>query len=138
MPVADDDIRRLEDPQRVGVVATTRLDGSPHIVPVWYVWADGAINIWTLDTRRWVRNARRDPRVAFSVQDNGPPYSAVLVRGDAEVLDDTWPGFAAMVRRITRRYVPPEGLEPYIAQWPMLRTIVRIHPRSSSGWDRGD
>jgi hypothetical protein len=105
---------------------------------VWYAWAGGRINIWTLGSRLWVRNAIRDPRVAFSVQDNGTPYGAVVIRGDADVLDASWPGFARMVRLITGRYVSPEGIEAYIAEWPTLRTMVRIHPRSSVGWDRGD
>jgi PPOX class probable F420-dependent enzyme len=133
----EEELRRLHELQAVGVVATTRRDGWPHLVPVWYLWADAAVNVWTSDTRLWVRNARRDPRVAFSVQENGPPFSAVLIRGEAEVLDDTWPGFAKTVRAITARYVPAGGVEPYIAEWAKLRTLVRIHPLHALGWGRG-
>jgi PPOX class probable F420-dependent enzyme len=135
--VREEDVHRLQALHAVGVVATNRPDGWPHLVPVWYVWADAAVNVWTNDKRLWVRNARRDPRVAFSVQENGPPFGAVLIRGEAEVLGATWPGFARTVRAITARYVPADEVERYIAEWTELQTLVRIHPLDTRGWSRG-
>ena len=61
-------------PTPLGVIATLRHDGSPHIVPVWFRWDTGAVTIWTTETRAWVRNLLRDPRVAFSVQTFEEPY----------------------------------------------------------------
>ena len=60
-------------------------DGSPHVVPVWYRWDGHDVLVWTHEERLWVRNLRRDPRVAFSVQEPKPPYGAVTVRGQAEI-----------------------------------------------------
>jgi hypothetical protein len=45
-----------------------------HIVPVWFRWDTGAVTIWITETRAWVRNLLRDPRVAFSVQTFEEPY----------------------------------------------------------------
>ena len=42
-------------PTPLGVIATLRRDGSPHIVPVWFRWDTGAVTIWTTETRAWVR-----------------------------------------------------------------------------------
>jgi PPOX class probable F420-dependent enzyme len=72
-------------PTPLGVIATLRRDGSPHIVPVWYRWDTGAVTIWTTETRAWVRNLLRDPRIAFSVQTFEEPYPAVMMRGSATV-----------------------------------------------------
>ena len=94
----------------VGVVATLRADGSPHALPVWY-WYDGAaISIWTGEDRAWVHHLRRDPRVAFSVQDQAEPYAAVLMRGIAETL----PTDDETIRRIVAGYVPAPEIDAYI------------------------
>src|SRR5260370_30620015 len=72
-------------PTPLGVIATLRHDGSPHIVPVWFRWDAGAVTIWSTETRTWVRNLLRDPRVAFSVQTFEAPYPAVTMRAGATV-----------------------------------------------------
>lgn len=86
---------------------------------------------------RLVRNVRRDPRVAFSVQEERPPFAAVVMRGRAEVASDDGPGIAAEIRRITRRYIEPHEVDAYVREWAALQTIVRIHPDSVTGWNRG-
>jgi PPOX class probable F420-dependent enzyme len=125
-------------PALLGVVGTVEADGSPHIVPVWYRYDGTAITIWTLAGRRWVRNAERDPRAAFSVQEDRAPFVAVVMKGQAEVVtgDDAW--ISAEIRHITRRYVDQESeVEPYIQRWAHLRTIVTIKPEKISAWRTG-
>jgi PPOX class probable F420-dependent enzyme len=123
-----------ENPALVGVVATTRADGSPHVVPVWYRWDGRAVRVWTHEERLWVRNLRRDPRIAFSVQESKPPFGAVTMRGQAEIgIADT----EDEIRRITRRYLTADELDAYVAEWSHLRSIVSIHPAAVRGWGRG-
>lgn len=124
-------------PALLGVVATLRADGSPHAVPVWYRWDGEGVSIWTHEERAWVQNARRDPRVAFSVQEIDPPYAAVVVRGRAEVTTSDASEIDEEIRRITRRYIDEPEVESYIADWSHLRTIVTIRPGSTSAWSRG-
>jgi PPOX class probable F420-dependent enzyme len=125
-----------DSPALVGVVATTRADGFPHTVPVWYRWDGHAVRVWTHEERLWVRNLRRDPRIAFSVQEAKPPYAAVTMRGHAEIstagaeTDDE-------IRRITRRYLAADELEEYVTAWSHLRTIVTIRPAAIRAWSRG-
>lgn len=123
-----------ENPALVGVVGTTRADGSPHVVPVWYRWDGHDVLVWTHEERLWVRNLRRDPRIAFSVQETKPPYGAVTVRGRAEIrtadTDDE-------IRRITRRYLTEDQLDGYVAAWSHLRSIVCIQPTAIRAWSRG-
>jgi len=123
-----------ELPARLGVVGTVRRDGSPQVAPVWYRWDGERVTIWADEGRVWVENARRDPRVAFSVQEEGWPFAAVVLRGRAEVETGPGPEINAEIRRITRRYVPEERVEGYAAQWAELRTIVTIHPERITSW----
>ena len=88
-------------PALLGVVGTLREDGSPHVVPVWYRWDGQAALIWTDERRGWVRNAVRDSRVAFSVQEIQPPFAAVVMHGRVEVRTSDDDATAAEIRRIT-------------------------------------
>lgn len=124
-------------PALLGVVGTLRTDGSPHVVPVWYRYDGDAVYIWSDEARGWVRNLRRDPRVAFSVQELEPPYAAVLIRGRAEIRTSDDEELTAEIRRITGRYIEGSRVETYIAGWARLRTIVTIHPERITSWARG-
>lgn len=122
-------------PTPLGVIGTVRRDGSPHfIAPVWFRWHDGAVTIWTTESRGWVRNLRRDPRVAFSVQTSEEPFPAVMMRGRATVATADDAATMAEIRAITRRYTSAEEVEPYIARWPDLRSIVTIVPAHVVSW----
>ena len=124
-------------PTPLGVIATLRRDGSPHIVPVWFRWDAGVVKLWTTETRIWVRNLLRDPRVAFSVQTFEEPYPAVMMRGDATVATADDAAATEEVRAITRRYIVPEEVEEYMARWLELRTIVTIVPAHIVSWSAG-
>jgi PPOX class probable F420-dependent enzyme len=119
-------------PSMLGVVGTTRADGSPHVVPVWYRHDGEAVHIWTGDDRRWVRNLARDNRVAFSVQEEQPPFGAVIIRGRAEIRRGA--GVDEEIRRITERYIPAAEVTAYVARFPHLRTIVTIRPEKVVAW----
>jgi PPOX class probable F420-dependent enzyme len=124
-------------PTPLGVVGTLRRDGSPHLVPVWFRWDGAAIRIWTIEERAWVRNLIRDPRTAFSVQTFEAPYPAVVMRGTATVATADDSATMDEIRAITRRYVPAEGVDRYVADWPQLRTIVSVVPDHITSWSAG-
>ena len=124
-------------PTPLGVIATLRRDGSPHIVPVWFRWDAGAVTIWTTETRAWVQNLLRDSRVAFSVQTFEEPYPAVMMRGSATVATADDAATAEEIWAITRRYIPPGDVKGYIARWADLRTIVTITPAHIVSWSAG-
>jgi PPOX class probable F420-dependent enzyme len=113
---------------RTGKLAVVRKNGTPHVVPVWFV-LDG--NDFVLTTSRETvkgKAIRRDPRVAICVDDDRPPFAFVTIRGRAEIVDD--PGellrFAiaiggryigeARARDFGKRNAVPEEL------------LVRVHP----------
>lgn len=140
MTMSPDELRAFLDrshPALLGVVATVRPDGSPHAVPVWYRYDGQAVRIWSDEQRAWVRHVRRDPRVAFSVQEGEPPFAAVVMHGRAEVATRDDDEVLAEIRRITARYLGPGEVESYVAGWPDLRTIVTVRPDLIVSWKRG-
>lgn len=53
-----------------------RADGSPHVVPVWFVLdGDGAMVLNVDGGSIKAKALRRDPRVSLCVDDETPPYS---------------------------------------------------------------
>lgn len=85
-----DDERRafLLEGTRTGKLATVRPDGRPHVVPIWFALDGDDIVLTTgADTVKG-RNICRDGRVSLCVDDESPPYSFVMVEGEATVGED--------------------------------------------------
>jgi PPOX class probable F420-dependent enzyme len=58
---------------RTGKLATVRKDGRPHVVPIWFVLDGDTLVFTTGEASVKAANMRRDPRVAFCVDDETPP-----------------------------------------------------------------
>jgi len=73
---------------RTGKLAVTRLDGSPYVLPVWFL-LDGDDVIFNThgDTVRG-RALRRDGRASMLVDEERPPYSFVRIDGRAQISED--------------------------------------------------
>ena len=122
--------RLLDRPGLLGVVCTTRGDGSPQANPLWFRRAGDHIRIWTDEERRWVANLRRAPHVAFSVHENVSPWASVTIRGTAAIDPLTSEAIDAEIRRICARYIADAEIDAYVDDWPQTRSIVTIHPHS--------
>ena len=97
---------------RTGKLATTRADGAPDVVPVWFV-LDGEQIVFTCPgSSVKARNLARDPRAGVAVDDEAFPHAFVTVRGMAEVAvrpDD----LLVWTTRIAARYVGTERAAEY-------------------------
>ncbi len=123
---------------KVGVIATLRRDGSPHAVPVWHRFDGESILVWTEKHRVWVNNVNRDGRVAFSVQDDSPPFAALVMRGTATATDRLGDSGLEAAKDISRRYLSEDEVDGYVeSYWPKLHTFVRIVPETITLWRRG-
>lgn len=82
----------------------TAVDGTPHVAPVWYHYEAETIQLSTAGKK--VRNVRRNPRVAVSIQKDveGHPEWMVLFEGHATVIEDT-DGIAAGTRNVYEHYL---------------------------------
>jgi hypothetical protein len=97
---------------RTGKLATTRADGRPHVVPIWFVLDGDDIILTTGATSVKARNMRRDPRVSLAVDDQQPPYSFVMVEGVATLTEDA-PDLLAWATRIGGRYMGADRAQEY-------------------------
>jgi PPOX class probable F420-dependent enzyme len=78
----------LMEGTRTAKIATTRADGRPHVAPVWFV-LDGDDMIFTTGAGSVKgKSLRRNPRVSVAVDHEAPPFSFVVVDGDAEISHD--------------------------------------------------
>ena len=97
----------LQERGHLARIATLQADGSPSVVPVWFVYEDGKIIITPRKYSAFWTNIQKDARVAITIDEESGVYRKVLVEGKAEILyplghDDEW---RDIYRRITQRYV---------------------------------
>ena len=65
-------------------IATTRYDGRPHLVPVWFIWLDNKIYISTgSDTQKFI-NITRNEYIALSLPDSN---DVLIMEGTARMAD---------------------------------------------------
>ena len=74
--------------RHVAVLVTIDAEGRSVPTPIWYMYRDGLLYFRTGDDALKVTNVRRDPRVSVCVQEERPPYKAVIVHGTAEIQED--------------------------------------------------
>ncbi|MEE2980761.1 MAG: TIGR03618 family F420-dependent PPOX class oxidoreductase [Pseudomonadota bacterium] len=67
------------------VLATTGADGSPHAMPMWYVFRDGDILFAAGLKSQKVRNIERTGRATVVVDQREKPYYAVMLPGTATI-----------------------------------------------------
>jgi nitroimidazol reductase NimA-like FMN-containing flavoprotein (pyridoxamine 5'-phosphate oxidase superfamily) len=81
-------LRRLFRDVPVAHVATLEPDGSPHVVPLWFVWLEDALYLTSRRGTRVEANLGRGGAVSASIDRgvNWAEHQGVLVRGPAEVL----------------------------------------------------
>ena len=73
---------------RTGKLAVTRLDGSPHVAPIWFVLDGDDLVFTTGEGTIKGKSLLRDGRVALCVDDDDPPYSFVVIEGRASISTD--------------------------------------------------
>ena len=72
---------------RIAVMSYVRSDGRPGQAPLWYVERAGVLyaNVTTDSPKH--RALRRDPRVSITIQDERPPYRAVVFDSVVELVE---------------------------------------------------
>lgn len=131
--------RRLFAGLPVVACATVNPDGSPHVVPLWFVWLEDAVYVSTrADSRTW-RNAGVDPRVCLTV-DLGRAWTelaGVAVEGLAERLPAEDPAMRRPISAWHEKYRPllsGEGFERFAEQIRGL-VFLRVVPVRLVSWD---
>ncbi|SCL70263.1 pyridoxamine 5'-phosphate oxidase family protein [Micromonospora chersina] len=111
---------RLADERNVWL-CTVRRDGSPHVTPVWFIYADGTWWIGCDARSVKARNLEVDPRVSLALEDGTAP---VVAEGVAHLHRGDYP--ATVVEAFADKYEgwdvgEPEGervlLEVPVRRW---------------------
>ena len=78
----------VSDRTRTGKLATTRHDGRPHVVPIWFV-LDGDDFVFNTGAHSIKgRSLARNGIAALCVDDERPPYAFVSVTGTVSISED--------------------------------------------------
>jgi PPOX class probable F420-dependent enzyme len=73
---------------RTGKLATTRRDGRPHVMPIWFV-VDGDELVFNTGAETVKgRSLRRTGWASICVDDERPPFSFVTISGPVTVSED--------------------------------------------------
>jgi PPOX class probable F420-dependent enzyme len=135
--MTDDEWRSfLAQGTRTGKLATTRRDGRPHVVPIWFVLDGGDLVFTTAGRTVKARTMRRDPRVCLCVDDERPPYAYVMLEGLASLHED----LDEMLRFATAiggRYMGADRAEEYGRRNAVPgEVLVRVSPTRVLAEDR--
>jgi PPOX class probable F420-dependent enzyme len=127
--MTDEEFRRfLSAGTRTAKLATTRSDGSPHVVPVWFLLDHDNLVFTTGKKSAKGRSVLRSGHVAMCVDDENPPYAFVAVDGRTTTNDDP-DELLGWTTRIAARYVGQERADHYgkLNAGPD-QMVVRVRP----------
>ncbi|MGH2740053.1 MAG: pyridoxamine 5'-phosphate oxidase family protein [Actinomycetota bacterium] len=123
----------------VAHLATTLPDGSPHVVPLWFVWRGEAIYVsCRRDSATW-RNVERDRRVALSF-DLGLSWQELrgaVIHGRAEPLAPDHPSLREVLSAWYtkyRRLLGGGGFRDY-AERVEDPGMFRVRPERMTAWN---
>ena len=114
-------------------LGSTRPDGRPHHVPIWFAWRDPLVLLFTQPRSQKVRNVEANPAVTLTLDSAAGGKDVVIVEGRARLIDDvdaTADPFAGKYRE--RMEQTPES---WAEQFPqaVLVTITRVFGWSAAG-----
>lgn len=104
--------RRLRD-EKIAWLTTVRRDGQPQSSPVWFLWRDSEIVVYSRPTTQKVRNVRANPMVAVHLRDIDDGSDIVSLEGEAAI-DERYPQAAA--------------IPAYVAKYRAMIADLRLDP----------
>jgi PPOX class probable F420-dependent enzyme len=128
-----DEARALIDSPAVATVVTMNADGSPHISAAWIGLEDGELVFGTLPDQRKLRNLRRDPRIAITLQgervNEWGLREYLVIDGTARVTEGGGP---ELLQRLARTYLGPDVVFPAMPN-PPPGYVTRVSVKRISG-----
>lgn len=123
----------------VATVATLNPDGSPHLSVAWVGVEDDEVVFGTLNDQRKLRNLRRDPRIAVTIQseriNEWGLREYLVLDGTARVTEG---GAPELLQRLARKYIGPDVVFPAMPN-PPPGFVVRVRVKGVAGvgaWTR--
>jgi PPOX class probable F420-dependent enzyme len=109
--------RELLSQTIIGNLGFYGLDGYPRVIPVWFDWTDGEVQVASPPGAYKSRALAADPRAVLTVSTPVAPYHVVSVTGrvSIEVMEED--RRVEVVGRLAERYLGPEGGRRYLESW---------------------
>jgi len=136
--MTDDEVTEFLAARRKVHVATIGRDGSPHLMPMYFLLLDGAVTFWTYARSQKARNLERDPRLTVMAEDGEAYFDlrGVQIAGRAHLTSDPElvSAFGAL---LYQRYFGPldENGRAYVARSAAKRVRVTVEPLRVVSWD---
>lgn len=130
LPEVEAFLRAADVPMRL---ATNGANGFPVLTPLWFAWMEGALWAAVQPSTAIARALARDPKCAFEISRETPPYQGVRGRGHAEAT----PEGLSVLRRLLSRYLG-EGAPAFqkkLMAASQGEIALRIQPLSLTSWD---
>jgi PPOX class probable F420-dependent enzyme len=104
--------KRLRD-EKVAWLTTVRRDGQPQSSPVWFLWRDGEVVVYSKPTTQKVRNVQANPRVSVHLRDLDEGSDIISIEGEATI-DERYPQASAIPAYVTkyRSMIADLGMDP--------------------------
>ncbi len=129
-PMSEQELQSFLARPLVAHLALVRGNGSPQLVPMWFLFKDGAFYMSTRTYAAKLKHLRKNPRVAIVIDVMEAPLKnkSVTVSGTAQVLTS---GVQEMTAAIYRKYVGEQGMASAAAQHNINepRVILKIIPK---------
>jgi general stress protein 26 len=121
---------------RIVRVSSVGPDGSPHVAPVWYVYENGKLYLFTGPNSRKARNIRENSKIAFCVDVGEAFYDlkAVVGKGAARILTDK--KFNDEIgKKILLKYLGDLNSPAAKQLTNMEQVVIEITPTTKTSWD---
>ena len=123
-------LRETVIPVRLACLGST---GAPVVLSLWFRYHDGALWCASRPTSRVVRHLARDPRCAFEVARDAPPYRGVRGQGRASLRGEG----GALLGELLDRYLGGRD-SPLARRLPADaadEVAIRVMPTRLASWD---
>jgi len=117
-------------------LAVVRPNGTPQIVPMWFLYEDGVMYMSTRTYAAKVKHLQKNPRVAVVVDEMVAPLKNKVVTLEGTVEEQTT-GVKEMTTKIYYKYLGKEGAATPFAQQSINtpRVILKITPKKIESVD---
>lgn len=136
--MTDEEVAAFLSAQRKLHVATINRDGSPHLMPMYFLLAGGDVTFWTYTRSQKIVNLERDPRITVMAEEAEAYFDlrGVQIAGRAELTRD--PALVAEFGELlyARQFGPlDDSSRAYVARSAAKRTRVTVRPLRVVSWD---
>lgn len=119
--------------EKIAWLTTVRRDGQPQSSPVWFLWRDGEVVVYSRPTTQKVRNVQANPKVAVHLRDVDEGGDVISIEGQATI-DESYPSAASIPAYVEKyramiaalRMDPPGFAKSYSVPIRIRPTRMRI------------